>query len=137
MIEEKIKVLKNTLEMLKSPDHENVILGLSVLNSKEHNGNLVSLLYCYKYGVHDEDEWVTHAPEAWAFMRKYWVSRQTSLTYGRMYEALLEAVVSAEEMGVFLAIFMEHLTDKAIAAQCPIEQLDISIKLKEKVNDKG
>lgn len=67
----KIKVsdIKNIINMLNSPDKDNQILGLSLLNKVKFHTYRGELILLQKFCNPSNDDWKMHAPKAYEYIK--------------------------------------------------------------------
>lgn len=61
--------IKNIINMLNSPDKDNQILGLSLLNTVNFNTYRGELILLQKFCNPPNDDWKIHAPEAYEYIK--------------------------------------------------------------------
>jgi hypothetical protein len=127
------KELQNTIEMLRSPDEENHVVALTILNNIKNKDNLVVLLLCYKFGHPKMDEWKKDAKKAFNYLVKHTSIKESGagLTFKQIFDAIISVKVSPNQMNLFLQMFANHLSEQCkIMGYDFIDRINISIKTK-------
>ena len=130
--------IQNVINMLQSPDKENHIVGLTVMEQQIHNESLVPLLMAYKFGRPKEEEWVENAPLAFQYLSsKVPVKEGIGMTFNDIFECIIQTKAPAAHMKIFMMMFSAYLTKqcKNLGYNFIDEiKMDIIIKTEEHVN---
>ena len=129
--------IKNVIGMLESPDPENHVVALTIMEQQEYKEVLTPLLLAYKFGRPKEKIWNEHAPNAMHFIKGNVVIVQgKGLTYNDIFKCIAKKQVPAKQMELFMTLFAEYLTK-----QCKnlgysfIDKIEFTVKTEE--DDKG
>lgn len=102
---------QNVINMLQSPDEENQLLGLTVMESIIHADHLIPVLLAFKFGKPTASVWKTEAPLAYNFIRSKLVLHNTlSVTFNDIFEAIVRTKAPAFQMQMFMDMFSKYLT---------------------------
>jgi hypothetical protein len=130
--------IQNVITMLQSPDKENHIVGLTVMEQQIHKDNLVPLLMAYKFGLPKEEDWILTAPMAFKYLSsKVAISQGIRVTFNDVFECIIETKAPASDMKLFMQMFSKYLTNqcKNLGYKFIDEiQMNIIIKKEEHVN---
>lgn len=129
-----IKQIKNTISMLESPDKENHLVGLKVLENIDYKENLVVLLLCYKFGNPKEAGWIDDAPKAFKYMKgKVKLNKQHTFTYKDIFTAIVKTKAAVGQMDLFLDYFSLYLSEQCkVLGYDFIGEIEMKVKAKKK-----
>jgi hypothetical protein len=99
----------SVLSMINSPDEENMVLGLSIVEETNQQKGLVYILMLKKVAQCKLQNWVTHAPKTCQWLRSIDASTETVLTYKKLLEIIIKNNVDQEQMQFYLDEFGAHL----------------------------
>lgn len=111
----------NIINMLKSPDLENRVMGLVMLDKLKHQDNDLPLMLCWKLGCSVREEWQENAPIALSWMQGNIFGSTTQITVKKLFQEACAARVSTE--------YMEYVTDHLAEVMQEIFTLKGKIKI--------
>lgn len=121
----------NLYKMMISPDNQNAVLALSLLETVDFKNNLVPILLLYKKTSISSEYWKEHAPKLWAKLKKHGVSSDNPLTYKQILEIIKDKKVSEDQVNIFIQsvndTLKNHLCDYGYDF---IEKIEIKLKHK-------
>lgn len=118
----------NLIKMGTSPDTENQILALSLVETVDFKEHMVYILLLKKLGKINDTLWSEHAPKTYKKVARV-VNLKTTLTFKKVFEALGSHKVSVEQMQFFLDYFADYLKDQCKALGYDfVKDLEITIK---------
>jgi len=97
------------MEMLKSPDEENQVLALSILDQQNPKTIPVTLMLCHKFGNAPDDLWQKHAAKAKLHIMDL-ATKSPYTSYSFQQLAALLNTASTEELKVFCEEYAYYLT---------------------------
>jgi hypothetical protein len=142
-MEEKLKMTKerfdNVRKMLESPDLENQVIGLSILEEQDFISNSAFILLCKKYSVASNQQWELHAPKLYAQMKSIPnLDVEKTLTFKSILEALTKIKAPYEQIQFYLMVFSAYLYEQLRNLGYDfIENLELNIKLKSEYEQSG
>jgi len=121
----------NVMNMLQSPDKENVVLGLICIEEADIESDLVYLLLIKKLSNVSNTLWAEHAPKKIAFLKNLNIAVDTVITYKQILSILCERKVSNNNLQFFFTKFANYLKQTMLADydDC-IESIDITLNFK-------
>lgn len=124
---------ENIRKMIESPDKDNQVMGLSILEEQNFHENVAFILLAKKYSHAGNAEWEANAPTIFAEMKKIsCIDVDKVFTFKMILEALTELKVSFDQTQFYLDTFSAYLTEQMIELGYDfIESIDLKIKLKE------
>ena len=136
MTEEKFQ---NVCKMLESPDQENKVLALSIIEAHDFQGNLAFILLAMKYGFASNALWEENSPEIYAKLKAIkCIDLDKALTFKNIMEALAEQKAPHEQGQFFLNVFSKYLFKQiAVLGYDFIEDIELVIKLKPEYEQNG
>lgn len=122
----------NVMNMLQSPDKENVVLGLICIEESDIESDLVYLLLIKKLSNVSNSLWVEHAPKKTAFLKSLNISVDTVITYKQILTMLCERKVSNDNLQFFFTKFADYLKLTMIDEENKhrVESIDITLNFK-------
>lgn len=131
---EKVKLTTETfdsvMQMLKSSDKENVVLGLTCIEELDITTGLVYLLLIKKLANVTSELWKEYCPKKVAYMNSMTNTFNTVLTYKKILELLVERKVPTTDIQFFMDKFALYLMEGLRNDYALIESIEINLKLK-------
>lgn len=130
---------ENVRKMLESPDPENQVIGLSILEEQDFKSNAAFILLCKKYSVATNKQWETHAPNLFSQMKNiHNLDVEKVLTFKAILQALTELKAPYEQIQFYLSTFSTYLHEQLTHLGYDfIEDLELNIKLKPEYEQPG
>ena len=124
---------ENVRRMLESPDKENQILGLAILEEQDFHENIAFILLSKKYTHATNDMWKEHAPTIYAELEAIpGLSLDNVFTFKKILEALTVMKAPYDQLQFYLSTFSAYLLEQLKSLGYDfIEDLDLNIKLKD------
>ena len=130
-----IERFQNVVKMLESPDNENRILALSILEEQDFVGNLAFILLCKKHGHAGNEMWKENAPITFQKMSEIpGLDIEKQFTYKLILEALTKTKAPIPQIQFYLDEFSRYLL-KQIQNLGYYFVEDVEMKLKIKDHD--
>jgi hypothetical protein len=124
---------KNILNMLKSPDESNMIVGLTALENSDLKNYHGELLVLFKYSKLSKDLWEINCPKGWKILKKY-ITNETSalmLSSGKCLSLLTSHNTSRASKELYLECFVADMVEFLGDIGHPTDKFIIDIKLKD------
>lgn len=123
---------ENVRKMLESPDKENQILGLSILEEQDFKENMAFILLCKKYTHATNKMWEEHCPTMWKQLGEVkGLDLDKVFTFKAILQALTVMNAPYDQIQFYLSTFGAYLLEQLKSLGYDfIEDLDINIKLK-------
>lgn len=116
------------IDMGGSPDVENQILALSLVETVDYKEHMVYILLLRKLSTINDAMWSEHAPKTYKKLNNT-INLTTTLTFKKIFEALGSQKVSVEQMQFFLDYFADYLKQQCRALGYDfVKDLEITIK---------
>lgn len=125
---------KNILAMLTSPDTENIVIGLNLIENIDFKDEFVQLSFLKKESDIDNSIWKKHAPIKSIQLNKY--NQFVDLSYYNILNSMCLNGASADEFKFYIEKYSKHLENlynhylKGYNKNRSIE-LEIKIKINE------
>ncbi len=122
----------NILGMANSPDKENQIVALSLIENLDYKKNLVYILVLKKQATMTSEAWKEHAPSIYKKMVSGGVDPDKVISYKKILNLLLDNSTSQEHFDFYTTSFAKHMKEsiKNIGYEY-VDDLEITIKLKK------
>ena len=121
----------NIINMLQSPDQENHVLALGVLETKNPNEITAILMMCYKFGNPKRDVWEINAPKSMIYMdRQAVVKPYSGFSFQQIFTLLTKPLAQKDILEIFFRKYSEYLSHT-----CELPGVEISIQLKDITNE--
>jgi hypothetical protein len=121
--------LDNVITMLQSPDTENHILALAILEEQELSKTGGFLMLCFRFGIPDENMWKEHAPKCFKAIKTLGETLPyVGFSFQQIFNIVTQETNSIDELEIYFKKYGEFLTK-----QCKnpnIESIEINVKLK-------
>lgn len=125
------EIAANMLKMLQSEDKENAYVAFQALEAHTFQDDEIGyLIYLYKFGKYDLNEWQQSAPNSHKRLCNF-ITNEQPLTYGKGLGIMIAYKNKKEIVEMFLEAHVIELSKMLGIMGYPVEQLDISIKLKK------
>jgi hypothetical protein len=130
---------ENVRKMLESPDQENQVIGLAILEEQDFTDNAAFILLCKKYGSATNKMWEEHAPVLYKRMKSIQgLDVEKVLTFKAILQALTEIKAPYEQIQFYLSTFSAYLYEQLKSLGYDfIENLELNIKLKAEYEQHG
>src|SRR5687767_7707008 len=92
----------NILGMINSVDQENKVVALSCIDNVDFSENLTFILILKKEGQATSAEWTEHAPNTSKMLKSIGVNMDTTLTFKKVLEILVERKVPRDHIQFYL-----------------------------------
>ena len=124
--------LKSVISMLQSPDKENHIVALTIIEQQDYEKSFVSLILAYKFGNSKKDIWEVNAPNAFNFIQnKIKIVEGKGVTFNDIFNCIIKYKLPTDEMQLFMQVFSDYLTKQCHSLGYNfIEEIEMNIKLK-------
>lgn len=124
---------QNILGMLNSPDEQNKMMGLSVLNEQSFRDNTVKILLLKKHSNCSDELWKEHAPTVWGYMSEIeGLDVKKVFTFKSIMQVMRKREMTASDLHFYMEDFNAYLMNQfKIMGFDYIESIDITLKLKE------
>ena len=120
--------------MLKSPDSENHVLALGILEAQDPKDIKIPLMLCYKFGKPKQEMWEQHAPKCFAYLNKQGETNPyTGFSFQQIFNMIIDSNTNTEEMMIFFKEYGDYLTRRCVNTD--IQKIEITVKLKTKEDD--
>lgn len=122
----------NVLAMANSPDKENQIVALSLVENLDYKKNLIFILILKKQSNITADTWKEHAPTVYKKMSTSGIDPDQIISYKKVLNVLLDNKASEDHIQFYLDSFAEHMKSsiRNIGYEY-VDDLQITIKLKK------
>lgn len=118
----------NLIKMGASPDTENHLLALSLIETVDFKEHMVYILLLKKLGKISNEYWKENCKNIYKEMEKV-VDLSTTLTFKKIFETLAITKVDPDQMQFFLDYFGSYLKDQCISLGYTfVKDLEIKIK---------
>jgi hypothetical protein len=132
-----IEKYQNIIKMLRSPDKESQVVGLTIIDELKFDENITQILLMMKHSEASLNTWEEHAPKIHKKVLKLHdkkiigdINRQ--LTYKQILSAISKLKVKPEAFEFYMQDFSNYLLDQVRSMGYDfIESMDINIKYKE------
>jgi hypothetical protein len=130
---------ENVRKMLESPDPENQVIGLAILEEQDFRANSAFILLCKKYSVATNKQWETHTPRLYKQMKDIPdLDVEKVLTFKAILAALTKIKAPYEQIQFYLSTFSAYLHEQLKSLGYDfIEDLELNIKLKAEYDQSG
>lgn len=127
-----ISKLKNVINMLQSPDKENHVVGLTVMEQQEHQKAFVPLILAYKFGHPKQEAWQENAPMAFDFIKeRIQIKDGAGVTFNDIFRAIIKHKAPADQMKIFMTMFGDYLTKQCHSLGYSfIDEIEMNVKFK-------
>lgn len=121
--------------MLQSPDPENKVVALTIINQFDFKPNITKVLLLRKHSQCSDVEWQEHAPEINKQMHDLnkgnYIDLNRHLTYKMILEAITKLKVGTADFEFFCKDFGDHLLRTVWqAGYDEVESLSVKVKYK-------
>ena len=104
-----IEQFRNIMDMLRSPDPENQVLAVSILEEHDFRANLVQMLLLKKAGDVPEKIWKENAPNIWSGFVNCNLPTAKAVSYKQVATILVQQQVPLEQIEFYFNNFSKHL----------------------------
>lgn len=129
---------ENMKQMLMSPDKDNHVLALTVLESLNYSENAAFLILCKKYSYAGTSVWADEAPNLMEWFKSSQAyNPDKTITYKVALKMLTDLNASVDQVEFYLEHFGKYLTKQLqITGYDFIDSLEFKIKLKPEYEHK-
>ena len=130
---------ENVRRMLESPDAENQVLGLAILEEQNFEENMAFILLAKKYTHATNAMWEEHAPTIYKSLGDIPdLNLDKVFTFKVILKALTVMKAPYDQIQFYLSTFSAYLLEQLKSLGYDfIEDLDLNIKLKEGYEQSG
>jgi hypothetical protein len=121
----------NIMEMLSSPDKENIVMGLSYIEESDITNSLTYLLLIKKLANITDAMWKAHAPKTADYLKNLDIPTKLPVTYQKILTVLEEKKVPISDIEFFINKYMLYIVE---VLKCNYIIDSIEVKLKHKLN---
>lgn len=127
---------KNILSMANSPDKENQIVALTLVENIDYKKNMAYILVLKKQANIPSDMWKEHAPMVHKKLTDSNVDPDKVITFKKILMMLIENGATQDDLDFYCKSFASHMKEaiKNIGYD-HVDDLEITVKLKK--NDKS
>ena len=125
----------NLIKMGASPDQENHLLALSLIETVNFEDHMVYILLLKKLGKISDAFWIDNCKEIYDKMQDV-IDLTSTLTFKKIFEVLATKKVNPEQMQFFLDYFADYLKSQCTALGYTFVK-DLEIKIKTDADQSG
>lgn len=136
-----ISQLENIIKMLNSPDEENHVVALSVLEQQSFKKCFVQLAIAYKFGKPKYKLWKLHCPKAFKYLQKILnlkdspYGEEKPLTFNDIFNVIIEHKMEPIQLTIFMEMFSKFLTKQCKSLGYNfVDSIEVNVKFKIKEN---
>lgn len=131
-----IEKYQNIIDMLRSPDEENKVVALTIIDQIDFKSNITKILLLKKHSESTKKQWVEHAPTIYKKLEELegdkLIDLNKHLTYKQVLSAITQLQVNKEEFQFYMNDFTQYLLHQIQSMGYDyIEDIDITLKYKE------
>lgn len=126
-----LNVTTNVVDMLRSVDKEDHVVGLCILEQWHLEKDIIPLMLCYKMGYPKSEEWDIHAPMAMQELTKVTtIRKKTGVTWQSLFNSVVLMEAPVEYVEYVMKGFSNHLTSLVILHP-KIKSIELKIETNE------
>lgn len=127
---------QNIIDMLRSPDDENKVVALTIIDQIDFESNVAKVLLLKKHSKSHKNDWKEHAPNIYkeleSLEEQQLIDLNKHLTYKQVLRTITELKVSEEGFQFYMQDFTKYLLHQIQSmGYNEIESIDITLKYKE------
>ena len=127
---------QNIIDMLRSPDDENKVVALTIIEQIDFKSNVTKILLLKKHSQSHKKDWEENAPTIYKELEKLAddkiIDLNKHLTYKQVLSAITRLQVDKEEFQFYMNDFTNYLLHQIQSMGYDyIEDIDITLKYKE------
>jgi hypothetical protein len=131
-----IEKYQNIIDMLRSPDEENKVVALTIIDQIDFKSNITKILLLKKHSESNKSQWEEHAPKIYKELETLAADKiidlNKHLTYKQVLSAITRLQVDQEEFQFYMNDFTQYLLRQIQSMGYDyIEDIDITLKYKE------
>ena len=122
----------NVVKMLKSPEVENQILALTIVNELTIKDNITKILLLKKHSLANNELWEENAPLSYAYLKTIdQLDLSKPLSYNQILSVIIQLKVSTEQFDFYMSDFSQYLlTQIQHMGYAFVDDIEIKTKFK-------
>lgn len=126
----KVTNIQNLIQMMQSPDQENHLLALSILEKQDHNKVTASLMLCYKFGRPSPEMWQEHAPNSYAhLLNQSDMKPYAGFSFQQIFATIIQPDASLDDILVYFDEYAKYLSGQCMHSK--VKSIEIKVNLKD------